>query len=205
MRLLLTPLLVFFLILCSCCTKKELVQTNKIEEPIKFQGPKLPIRSIFLDSLKAVNLSEDLSPISTKNDEIYMIATLVSKSHPRKIRSSYTGTLNFDEDNMTNAIVTKMNVTEGYELIVALIEQDSNLDKTHLLTKFQSALLKELESGELEHFKLQEYLSDDDLLGFHKINTNSLWLYDSRKLIFKGNHLFDKYEYHFTIGINPTD
>lgn len=190
---------------CSCGAKKQIIFQNEPQKSSSKSVAKLPINHFFIDSLKAIDLSENLSPISTKNDEIYMIASVVTVSHPRKIRSSYTSSLVFDSKQLSNAIVTGLDIPKNHELIVALVERDSNLDKVRLLTKFQANLLKLLEHSELEKFKLQEFLGDDDLLGYHQIDANSLWLYNSDKLVFKGNHLFDKYEYHLSYKINPTD
>ena len=145
--------------------------------------------------INAIDLSEDLSRFSTKNDEILVLiyALKDSSSLQAPLLSSKHF---FDAKKWVDSLsFGKWRPMNDQKLIFFFIEQDSDLSieqidpviRVHYkqLTKYYN---------DNNYSKIEKYLGDEDLLGvkvLENINTN---------FKFSGIHKLDKYEYQIKIS-----
>ena len=86
--------------------------------------------------------------------------------------------------------------TSVREWVLVLVEVDSerNLEEIEPIVR---VYLKDLWATyqTKQHNDLNKYLGDEDLLGIQRISVLSLDNQSVKKLVFKGVHLFDTYQY----------
>ncbi len=181
-----------FFILVSACNRKQV-------------NPLIPERRItkleFLE-LEALELSENLTPISTKNDEIMLCIYLVenNETHLRLLRSLKYDDFIFDEKNKKKEIGDTWHFTPKIPynalLIFALVE----LDDTNSADKVSQLLEREILKGAFlkdknARINLDTLIGDDDLLALEHVSCDKLFPDHTLMTNMIGNHLFDKYKY----------
>ena len=158
-------------------------------------------KQITIESLTVLNLSEDMNELSTQNDEILLLFTLLKKetNQFKAIDNQTVGRFIFNK-NGTNRKINKTVELAGHNpdstyLIFSLVELDNeNFNKT-----IPTIILEELIRGtflkDFDKKRMNQLLGHDDFLDLEYRNLSTL--YSGRKIIvsFKGFQMFDKFEY----------
>ncbi len=166
-------------------------------------------QNLQLDSLKAINLSEDMNPASTQDDEIILLSVqLWQKSEaPHQIVDyqffEHTFKQKQERISFDDALMTKPNgiPLDAIYWINILIELDSEKSPQALI----DILLEELQKGDFFHEVDEKYwdrlLEHDDVLDLQYRSFKSLLKSKHQYINFKGLQLFDRFEYqlYFTL------
>ena len=140
------------------------------------------------DSLKitALNLSEDMSRLSTKNDEVFVF--IYDYSDTNELKAPLVSTkLIFDKDNLTYSIF----LPKTEKSILFFIEEDS-FRNNEQIEPVVRVYFKEIRKCN-GYNELKKYLGEDDLLGVKIFDSNT------SSFSLSGTSSLDKYEYNFLI------
>jgi hypothetical protein len=188
---------IIFITLIGCKTLKTPVSTI-VEEPLELIG------------IKAINLSEDGTIISTKNDEI-LVSILFGSfiSEDKWFMNGYSlPLLIFDSSRMEYSRIKDATLGADFacptcEVWICLTEMDDEgtaFDTNEKLIDYINAKgYKALESKAA----VDAVLKDNDFLGFARIPYNQPKIPSVYTI--KGNDLLDKYEYQLTISTEKWD
>lgn len=188
------PVLVL-LFLIACKARKPIVEVR--ETPFE------------LRSIKALNLSEDATIVSTQNDEI--LVSILFGSYVTEDRWFVNGyslpLLVFDSSRMEypirDAFLNSDADCSTCEVWICLLEMDDEItthDANDLLIAFvNSKGYKALESKAV----VDSVMKDNDFLGFARIPYYLPKIPTTYTI--KGNDLLDKYEYQLTISTEKWD
>ena len=157
------------------------------------------IQIVQYDSVKmkldAINLSEDLGVMSTKNDElllmIYPFVDSTSLGEPILFEAFVADSIN-KEFNFTFLPVKSASI----HFLIALIEIDSDNSSFEIekIVRLNYSLL--FRACKMKDYKkIEELIGDDDILVMELIE-NWRFAVPNRK-IYDGVHRADKFEYHF--------
>ena len=178
-----TALYLFMLGLVISCTSKK-NNGYFIYPPLSILGEK-QIDSSTL-SITAINLSEDMSTLSTKNDELFVFIYDYSDTNELKA-PLVSRKFIFYKDYMDHSF----SVPNKDNLILFFIEEDSfreSIELEPIVRIYFKELLKANSYDEVE-----KYLGVDDLLGTQVINSNT------STFTISGRSSLDKYEYSFEV------
>lgn len=151
--------------------------------------------------IKAIDLSENMSRLSSQNDEllllIYEMEDSVKLGAPI-VSCQFTLDLAMKTKriDLPNTMITTNN-----QLLLFLIEQDSDVPVQQLdpiIRIYFQQIIKDFEAN--EYLQLEQYLGDEDLLGVKflpKLQAGGVYQFN-----FSGMQKLDKYQYLFTI--NPS-
>ncbi len=181
------------LILLSACSKKvyEIGDTSP--------SPTLTLVSKNIDCLlTAYDLTEDVSRISSKNDELILLVyneTTNLLFHKVLYQDYFT----IDKLYQTKSFAINDSIIENSKLTFVLIEIDTKKTLTQI-EPVVSLNLEQLRNAKLSGniFALKEVLGDDDLIGIKSVSLSELGKKDIN-VDFKGIHLFDSYNYGIEI------
>ncbi len=142
-------------------------------------------------TISSNDLSEDLSPLSTGNDELLFL--LYSESD-----SNNSLELLIDKSFIFDSVIHKFNIIKNIninsDLILFLIEVDTKENSIQIepvIRAYHSEISKAAEQGNAT--KISEYLGDNDLLGTYSFHKKEI---AQKKIVnFNGINLFDSYEY----------
>lgn len=169
------------------------------QESVEIDHIKLTPSDSFRITIQGINLSEDMSRLSTKNDEIFVLVyeyfdslqlneplvskelLLAGKGAIKTFRASIKQELNIDR------------------LLFLLIEQDSERPKEQLdpiIRVYYRELMEAYHSHDYD--RIEKYLGDEDVLGIKVIERFGKKGAVEFKLT--GIHKLDKYEYHVKIS-----
>ena len=167
--------------------------------PVEIDPIKLTPNDSFRITIEGINLSEDMSRLSTKNDEIFVLVyeyfdslqlneplvskklLLAGKGATKTFRASVKQELNIDR------------------LLLLLIEQDSERPKEQLdliIRVYHRELMEAYHSNDYE--RIEKYLGDEDVLGIKVIE--KFGKNDAVEFKLTGVHKLDKYEYNVKIS-----
>lgn len=137
-------------------------------------------------SITAINLSEDMSTLSTKNDEIFVF--IYDYSDTNELNAPLVSRkFIFYKDYMEHSF----SIPNKDNLILFFIEEDSfreSIELEPIVRIYFKELLKANSYDEVE-----KYLGVDDLLGTQVINSNT------STFTISGRSSLDKYEYSFEV------
>ena len=181
-------------VIVSCKNAVHLPQESVETDPIK-----LTSSDSFLITIQGINLSEDMSRLSTKNDEIFVLVyeyfdslqlnePLVSK----KLLMAGKGATKTFRAN----IKQELNIDR---LLFLLIEQDSERPKEQLdpiIRVYYRELMEAYHSNDYE--RIEKYFGDEDLLGIRIIEP--LEKGGEVGFTLRGIHKMDRYEYKIEIS-----
>lgn len=137
-------------------------------------------------SITALNLSEDMSTLSTKNDEIFVF--IYDYSDTNKLKSPLVSTkLIFDKNNKNQII----SIPKKETLILFFIEEDSFRTSIQIEPIVRVYFKEIMNTNGYE--EIRKYLGEDDLLGTKIINKKT------SAFSISGKSSLDKYEYSFEI------
>lgn len=188
---------VLILLSTSACNKKLY--------PIKEEHSETtcePKESKFECIFTVLDLSEDASRISTKNDELILLVynDTLNKQSADLIFSDYFIVDSLNESKKFTLYDSLLNKST---FIFVLVEMDTHVP----LEQMEAVVSSNLENIYLAKLigdvkVLTSLFGDDDLLGITKVSTSDV--YESPVLMrFKGVHLFDAYDYQIEIVATP--
>lgn len=150
------------------------------------------VTSIRVDSLKVEDLSENMSRLSTQEDEIYLFCFLSNDSTIHKIKSS--SLLPFTKSIRTHSLDLQFSDLQATDrLSFFLIELDEDALSDSLIDHCSKAVQQQGFPRNFDHPKLDSLIGDDDLLGMRSLPANECW--GPIKLTFQGRQLFDPFKY----------
>ncbi len=158
--------------------------------------------TIFIQTLQVFNLSEDMSNVSTKSDEVVLNVFLLEQKKDTLVLRDYfySPSLSFDYKGQSHAIIDSLSVGTDKENELITVFTLTELDENDSVTKVQKTLRKELLTGDflkrIDAIHLDTILGFDDFLGMHYFRLNEMEKGKAFELEFKGRQLFDKFEYH---------
>lgn len=153
---------------------------------------KRTVNSIRIDSLKVEDLSENMSRLSTQEDEIYLFCFLSNGSTVRKIQSS--SMLPFTEVIRSHSLDLHFPDLQATDrLSFFLIELDEDTLSDNVLDHCRNVVQQPGFPRNFDHPKLDSLIGDDDLLGMRTITLDNAW--GPTLISFQGRQLFDPFEY----------
>lgn len=152
------------------------------------------------DSLKitvnGVNLSEDMSTLSSRNDEILVL--LYSFDDTLKLREPILSeyfVLDSANRKKTMNIARPDRSSDALFILAELDTERSHDQLEKLIRKNFKAIMSCLEKRDL--VTLKQFIGDDDIIGIKTINGNNL--YNGTTFSFQGRYKLDKYLYRIEI------
>lgn len=190
----LATLLVLILLIGACGGTRNIPSPLKESKELQL-GAKDSLRII----VDAIDLSEDMSRLSTKNDELLILIYELQDSLILD-QFLFSKELKLDEKNRskTTWFSTNKNLTKS-KLLFLLIEQDSEtpIEQIDPIVRIHyQQIIKAFESG--NYIEIEKFLGDEDVLGIKTIS--KLSNRTSIKFRFSGIHKLDKFEYVIRLG-----
>lgn len=148
----------------------------------------------FTIKLTAIDLSENVSRLSTNNDEIILLIYQDSAGQqiPDLLHKAY---FIIDSTNSTKNLSFHFEYTEKSKLTFVLLEMDSRKNLQQIEPIIRMNLYRIIEARRIRNTEfIHTILADDDLLGIRQIDSY-LWVTGNLPILFKGYHLFDSWEY----------
>ena len=169
----------------SCAHKNISSSTTKNNAKAETSAP-----SNFI-TITSKNLTEDVSIVSTKNDEIiFLIYSKPDKEYPELVASAY---FVMDKINTPRKFKINKKIDLKEDLVLVLLEIDTkqSIKQIEPIVRLNlNSILNNFIRGDLK--KIKELLGDDDILTIQKSNFKT---FIDKGVIVKGVHLFDAYEY----------
>ncbi len=148
--------------------------------------------------IKALDLSEDMSRVSTEDDEILLLLyELTTADQPGPLLLSKK--MAFDAINTSNELFFTPTMTlSDTRLLLMLIEQDDETEVS-VLDPLIKANYRQLIDGfrAMDYIKLEKIIGDDDLLGYKIISEFTM---SNQVVTMRGVYKLDKYHYILTIS-----
>ncbi len=166
-------------------------------------SPKLSQRVIAtqvrIQQLQAVNLSEDMSAMSSLQDEIFYKITFVKKEGTDfQPLDELASTTFFNSKSTQETIDKSYPLSDADFLIFSLVEIDNESSESHI----DEVLNEEIRKGDFLNFQknrtvIDSLLGDDDILGMKYFNLEKPIGVGRKEVKISGRHLFDKFDYRF--------
>ncbi|MEL7148248.1 MAG: hypothetical protein AAFO69_17880 [Bacteroidota bacterium] len=136
--------------------------------------------------INALDLSEDMSIVSSGNDELILIA-YYDQSAPLG-DPVLTRRVTLDQQN--NSDTLSMVIAETKPLLMFLLEQDTNKKLTAIEPILRVYTEQVIEAyNQMDYKIIEKYLNDDDILGVCSYD----WSTETTIVEFKSRHKLDKY------------
>lgn len=165
----------------------------------------LPADSFNIFSLETFNISENLTPISTQNDEVFFMMNLIQENeHKFKIKDGLIlKELLFDSLKTSYSFNNQLFELENIDYIVfSLVE----LDDYDSHSKIERILKEKIEEGifleRINKTDMDSILSNDDFLGMKYLRRDRIFKEKEIELKITGMQLFDKYDYRIKLKGN---
>ena len=143
-------------------------------------------------SINALNLSEDMSRISTKNDALYLLVYTWKDSSDLSEPLLHMSCVLTDSVRMEQR-TKAWNASVANDFLLLLIERDSDRSLDQIDPVIRVHYSKILDGFRSRDYKLiKEYLGDEDLLGFTRFSFPESSEYHGE---FKGVHRLDEFDY----------
>lgn len=165
-------------------------------------APVRTIRKVELLRLQALNLSEDMSLFSTHDDEILFIAYLLRKDADslRIVDSKMFKDLTFDSSKITYELPYQLEIEPetGSDHLAAflLAELDNTGTENSIRDTFNRKITRYVDGRPPSRLALDSLFVPDDFLDLEFLRFDQPLETGEQKIIFKGMHLFDRFEYH---------
>ncbi len=158
------------------------------------------LKNISIQKLIADEFSENLSRLSTQNDEILLLLSFYKKGNPQAIVHKTYGTFLFDRSNKEQLIEEIIDINEGY-FIATLVEIDSERTSDaiaqDIFEMYETIDHSKIESDD-NKTKLELAIGDDDFLDVEYVDLATL--NQKNEITFWGIHLFDEFQYRLLIN-----
>lgn len=152
-----------------------------------------------LESIKALNLSEDMSTMSSLQDEIFCKICFVAKTDSTfEITNEFQlSTMRFNAKNTVQSIEKSLNLKNSkvQYIVCSLVELDTEgnnkqLDKT-ITQSIEKGIFLTLNSP----LQIDTLIGDDDFLGMKYIDLSKPQKAGKQRIKISGRQLFDKFDY----------
>jgi hypothetical protein len=193
--------LLLILGLLSACQQKIAQSTASHPETPATTTAVRMIQKIELLSLEAINLSEDMSLLSTHNDEILLIAYLLQKEvDSLKILDAHLfKDLTFDTLTTKHALPYRLiphhDSSAQFMAAFLLVELDNTDTENRIQETFNRKITQYVDGQAPSRLALDSLFGTDDFLGLEFLRFDQPYQEGEQELIFKGMHLFDRFEY----------
>jgi len=160
--------------------------------------PKRP-SLIKINSLTAINLSEDMNQASTKEDEIFfLIYSIKDKANAPRFEGSMSRAHIFKKRQEQYDLNLEISIDEpninGY--LFFLVELD-NQQSQEMVIEVLNQYLMETPLSQIENILIDEALGHDDLLDWYALDFSKRL---PEEILFKGLQMFDRFEYRLSIN-----
>lgn len=180
-------LCVGFLLFFSCFSTKPKPNLQRI-----------PATHFQLRSLEAINLSEDMSPVSTKADEVLLQVDLVKRAATKfECKTILQSSFDFSEERRTVELnlESKLLAANADYLVFSLVELDERNSQAKVQQVLETGVTQGLFLSQAHFFQLDTLLGDDDFLGMQFLDLSKSHFVGDYYLTIAGRQLFDKFEY----------
>jgi len=154
---------------------------------------------IILESIECINLSENMSRLSTHEDEVLIkIDVLQNRGSNCKILDKVRTEVNvFTKKNAVYELNEVVEINEAVdEIVVSLIELDESGNEDRIVEISDSLLLEcTFLNDEIDFVEIDSLFGYDDFLGIAQIKMQHEFSNDSNVQTIKGMQLFDRFEY----------
>lgn len=182
--------LIVCILLCfnffACKTSKKASENVLIINPTNF----------VIEKLICKNLSENVSTLSTQNDEILIVSYFL-KNDSLVYEKWNSSIFNIqDENSIVNINKTlPIPTIADCRLKLFLIEMDTERSESEMVDLLTASV-------NLSEMQVKDAILDDDLLGVFDLTFNQKPLRKNRAIRFWGMHLFDEFEYVVECSVN---
>jgi hypothetical protein len=146
----------------------------------------------------AYNLSEDMSVLSTQNDEILIFVYELNENKSNLDKPLAVQSFTLTKEKNTKIFTTNRVVFLGKKLLFVLFEQDSENTINQIDNAFRTNYTQIINEFKSKNYSgLEELIGDDDLLGVRIINNFQC----TGKIDFNFNRVYklDRYDYRIEI------
>ncbi len=161
--------------------------------PKNFKVDSLPAETVSILRLETSDISENLSPFSTKNDEIVIWIHNYDIQNTAIVETFRSPTLEFDDSNPIREI--QKGIGNSGIHIITLVELDEYDSQASVADKLLSYYQEGNIGDKINWPEVDSLLADDDYLGRQVIKSEDIRKDKMLTVRFKGSHLFDKYDY----------
>ncbi len=180
------PFLIVFFLFFGCSPKNNVV--------VDFQPTLFKIESI-----EALNLSEDMSTMSSLQDEVFCKICFVKKSDSsfEIVNEIQLSTMRFNSKTRTRSIDKSLSLKSNqFQYVVfSLVELDTENSNESL----HKIINEKIEEGIFLNFKsplqIDSLIGDDDFLGMKYIDLSKPKREGKQAVKISGRQLFDKFDY----------
>lgn len=189
------------ILFASCQPRLSAPAVDYSELPIE-QTAAPPLGQIELLDLRAVNISENMSVFSTQQDEILLIAYLLLREADslRILDSRAFQDMTFDSTHTTyslNFTLRPDSLLRDRTLAAFLLaELDNSGTEASIKEIFDRKIIHFTEGRPPSRLAVDTLFGTDDFLDLEFIHFDQPQEASEQTLIFKGMHLFDRFEYH---------
>ena len=157
--------------------------------------------AIIIESLQVLNLSENMSIVSTQSDEVVFNFFLLEQLDEKieTLDHYYSPSFTFDRNGQEQFIQDTLSFSSKRKENLIAVFTLTELDKEDSVLEVQEILKKELLNGQflkkVDPLRIDSLLGFDDFLGMHYFKFKQLEKGKKIDLEFKGRQMFDKFEY----------
>ena len=163
-----------------------------------------PINQIQLRILRALNISENRSSLSTGDDEILLLLYILEQRDTAlQIQQQQKMPLYFDSTKTSYSLAETFQIDQSeadIKYFVAILVELDEVDSSSLI---QQRLDDYVKTGAflegLNFVALDKLLEYDDFLGLQYVRLDAVNKGSEREFVFKGMQLFDKYDYRLSL------
>lgn len=183
------PIFIVLIVSVSCGTQKQ--QTEVEELPIAAEH-------ITFKNIRSINLSEDMSSLSTNEDELLIKIDIINDSY-RIINKLHRQTYLFKETEQVLFLNKGLTIdTNMSSVIISFIELDNYNSSKRVLHISDSLIQK----GVFQNtYAIDSLFRHDDYLGVIKIDLDTPFTSSNNFETIKGMQLFDRYEYRVEYSV----
>ena len=184
---------ILFLFFISCGATKTVKEVRNTSTDILITKDSVSV------VVEALNLSEDMSRLSTKNDELLL---LLYKMRPAETLDKYIWNKQFVLDQSASKIqlsISKPLLETSSTYLLVLIEQDSETPLEQIdpiIRVHYNQLLKAYKNR--NYREIEKFIGDEDILGIKTITYQAQGA--AIELRFTGMQRLDQYDYLLKIG-----
>lgn len=157
--------------------------------------------ALIIQSLEAIDISENMASVSTQNDEIFFMTSYVNEidNHYHIINEQIFKELLFDSLHQIYQWKDKMILDETDYIVFSLAE----LDDYDSHERVEKVLKNKISEGaflqKINHSAMDSLLSYDDFLGMKYLKREEILQDKKIDIKISGRHFLDKYDYRIKV------
>jgi hypothetical protein len=158
-------------------------------------------KDLIVQSLEAMDISENMASVSTQNDEIFFMVSYVNEidSHYNIINEQIFKELLFDSLHHIYQWKDKIALNEIDYIVFSLVELDDYNSHKKVEKLLKAKINKGVFLQEVNHSEMDSLLSYDDFLGMKYLKREEILQHKKIEVRISGRHLLDKYDYSVNI------